>query len=45
MPGSTGSAYFRVYAWTGLYNTYQAAYNASAAGQAVYVADSGVFQG
>ena len=37
-----GAAYFEMFAWTGLYNTYQAAYNASKAGQPVYVSDSGI---
>jgi hypothetical protein len=39
---SGGAAYFEMFAWTGLYNTYQAAYNASKAGQPVYVSDSGI---
>ena len=33
LPGSSGTAYFRIMAWTGLYNTYQDAYNASKAGR------------
>ena len=40
MPGSTGSAYFRVYAWTGLYNSY-----ADAAAHGAYINDSGIYQG
>ena len=38
--GSSGAAYFRMYAWTGLYNTY-----ADAVAHHAYVADSGVFAG
>ena len=45
LAGSSGTAYFRIMAWTGLYNDYPDAYNASLAGQGVYVADTGVIQG